>query len=231
MKNIYVTRFKEIIMEYYNQNSELNKKIDALKEKYVADYYEEQKRPLTEKQNSLAETAKTRIINITNELIEALGCASIPQAEMITSDAKLFVNGVIAFTPSEVSVFIQKYENNPTMLRIISTWIQSQEEPLVYANCEMEIKTPRQKAEVYKKYADSALRLIQQIHDDKNISKLFVDSYGDETAGYELLNTIKTGLEVSDYKPNTRTPEIQRNTFSDLFLSADSTGNTTYYAQ
>ncbi len=217
MKNIYVTRYRDIIKDFHTKMNNVDNEMKSEIEKYSDDYKIEVIQKYEQKKQKLKNEAVQRIINLNNTVIDCLAVSSVPNVEQITADVKIFENSMMDLSPAEVDGFIDRYKNNPTMLRMIKKWLETRHNAddwkSDYSALYKKIVSPADMASVYKFYAESALGLINRIYDSPNISVTFIDSYGDETVGAELLSKIGDGLNITDYK-NKKTYDSVSESFS-----------------
>ena len=132
----------------------------------------------------------------------------------------------------EVQAYADEYKDNDTVTRIISDWIadksQVKDGKLFGKYENVKIVRPVDKLEVYKKFSESALYIIEQIHNDgtlmqrdtltnERVQPLEIDSYADEDFGKELFDVIGDGKALADEKRK-QVPESLLHTFDDVHI-------------
>ena len=223
MSNVFVAQFKDTVHNFYKTNAELLNRMEENRKRFSAEYVEKENAKVTEQAAQTYETAKASINNTFNMVKELLAVASFPDVERLTAD-RLFFSSDDCFDLSheEVASFIQRYRTNYTMLKLISAWItkhneESSEAPYgKYAG--IKVVLPSDMLPVYKKFAESALSLINTIYFNNGVNKNMIDSYADENFAKELYEIIGSGLELSEYRTK-QVPEMVRHQFDDVVLS------------
>ncbi len=174
-----------------------------------------------------------------------LASANFVNVESLTADRLLFDNNSsFDLSAEEVQSFVERYEGNYVMLRLIKDWVAknnvpTQENPVgKYAG--IRIVLPADMVQVYKKFADSALSLVDKIYnngiimqenvyngivyeakedkqskDGKSEYPYEIESFGDENFAHDLFAVIGNGMKLSDYK-NNRIPETAKHVFDSV---------------
>lgn len=225
MSNIYVKRYSEILKEHYKKMQEYENEIRTAKERYSEEYQSKVIDDINRKKQNASNRNKNRIMNLHNDIVSMIAKSSFPNVEALTADRLLFEDGGLDFTPTEVKAFIERYSDNPTMLRIIQNWLVKHHEADTkmneYADCYLLIISPEKKAECYRTFAEGALTMIDRIDSDPNMSPLFIDGYGDETVGKDLYKYIGNGLELTVYA-NRNVPDTVLQSYDSYLITADS---------
>ena len=148
--------------------------------------------------------------------------------EQLTADRFLFSDEThIDLTVEEVRAFAERYRDNPTMLRMIKDWTIKQDkgDGSINKYADITITLPSDMIDVYKTFADGALKLADRIYKE-NVSENEINAYADETFGRELYAVIGNGLKLNDFKSR-NIPETAKHAFDGITLSA---GNDNTYA-
>ncbi len=207
MTNIYISNFKEFLKKFYTKMTEYHAERERISEQFSADYAKSVLADLDRKANRDFKETETKIRKMHNDIIELLSVSSIPTVESLTAD-RLFFDGSakIELTPEIVKVFVERYSENPTMLALIKTWLDTRHKNdtnfIAVKSC---ISTPEEKAKIYKEFANSALSLCGKIFSDGS-SQLEIDSYADENFAADLYAKIGSGTNLADFKTS-RVPE------------------------
>ena len=215
MTNIFIENYKEFLKKFYTKMTEYHAERERISAQYSADYAKSALADLDRKANRELKETEKKIRKMHNEICEMLSVSSIPTVESLTAD-RLFFDGSakIELTPEIVKVFVERYSENPTMLALIKTWLDTRHKnDTNYISVKSCICTPREKAETYKKFAASALSLCGKIFSDGS-SHLEIDSYADPTFAADLYAKIGSGMNLADFK-NGRVPESAKHLLDD----------------
>ena len=214
--NIFIENYKEFLKKFYTKMTELHAERERISEQYSADYAKSALADLDRKANHDFKEVETKIRKMHNEICEMLSISSIPTVESLTAD-RLFFDGSakIELTPEIVKVFIERYNENPTMLSLIKTWLDTRHKnDTNYISVKSCISTPEEKAKIYKQFADSALALCGKIFSDGS-SQLEIDSYADPTFAADLYAKIGSGMNLADFR-TARVPESVKHLLDDF---------------
>jgi hypothetical protein len=152
-----------------------------------------------------------------------LARANFPDAKKLTDDTQLFErNSNVELTPQEVQAFVEKYNANFMMLRYIKNWIEKNPKRTVeFAEITKKIYLPADQLEVYRKFAASALSIIDTIHNatPDTFAGIMIEimAYADENFSAELFSVIGNGENLRGYK-TANVPESAKHVFDDIFL-------------
>lgn len=216
MTNIFIENYKEFLKNFFSKMAELHAERERISEQYSADYAKSVLSDLDRKANRELKETKKKIRETHNQICELLSISSVPTVESLTAD-RLFFDGSakIELSPEIVKVFVERYAENPTMLSLISKWIESKHKnDTNYISVKSCISTPKEKARTYKQFADSALALCGKIFSDGS-SHLEIDSFADEHFAASLYAKIGSGMSLADYK-NARVPESAKHLLDDF---------------
>ena len=213
--NIYIENYKEFLKIFFSKMTELHAERERISEQYSADYAKSALADLDRKANHDYKEVEKKIREMHNEICEMLSISSIPTVESLTAD-RLFFDGSakVELTPEIVEVFVERYNENPTMLSLIRTWIDTRHKnDSNFVSVKSCICTPREKAETYKKFATSALSLCGKIFSDGS-SQLEIDSFADEHFASDLYAKIGSGMNLADFR-TARVPESAKHLLDD----------------
>ena len=216
MTNIFIENYKEFLKNFFSKMAEYHAERERISEQYSADYAKSVLSDLDRKANRDFKETKKKIYQMHNEICEMLSVSSIPTVESLTAD-RLFFDGSakIELTPEIVKVFVERYNENPTMLALIKTWLDTRHKNdtnfIAVKSC---ISSPEEKAKIYKQFADSALALCGKIFSDGS-SQLEIDSYADPTFAADLYAKIGSGMNLADFR-TARVPEQAKHLLDDF---------------
>lgn len=216
MTNIYVSNFKDFLKNFYTKMTEYHAERERISAQYSADYAKSALADLDRKANRELKETETKIRKMHNEICEMLSVSSIPTVESLTADRVFFDGSTkIELSPEIVAVFVERYNENPTMLSLIRTWLDTRHKnDTNYISVKSCISLPEEKAKIYKQFADSALALCGKIFSDGS-SQLEIDSFADEHFAAALYAKIGSGMNLADYK-NARVPESVKHLLDDF---------------
>ena len=216
MINIYVSNFKDFLKNFYTKMTEYHAERERISEQYAPEFAKSALADLDRKANHDLKETKKKILEMHGSICEMLSVSSIPTVESLTAD-RLFFDGSakIELTPEIIKVFVERYSENPTMLALIKTWLDTRHKnDTNYISVKSCISTPEEKAKIYKQFADSALALCGKIFSDGS-SQLEIDSFADEHFAAALYAKIGSGMNLADYK-NARVPEQAKHLLDDF---------------
>lgn len=212
MENIYIQKMKNIAESYYNQVCELRKTIKYNEITYsrnLADSYNEE----TEHQIvSEANKSVEEINAIFEEVKEKISIKNFACTENLGSDSILKSK---ILTKPEFDIILKKYLSE---YRFVPARQLISEYPTFADGI---IPTASDFVETYKKFADSAIRLIYSMRENPRFSKVQLDCYGDKDFASNLYAVIGSGqalIPVSIIPEN----EYMSHTFDSVTLGVPS---------
>ena len=215
MINNYVSNYKDILKKFYTKMTEYHAERERISEQYAPEFAKSALSDLDRKANRELKELKKKIREMHNQICELLSISSIPTVESLTAD-RLFFDGSakIELSPEIVAVFIERYNENPTMLSLIRAWIDKRHKnDTNFISVKSCISTPAEKARIYKQFADSALSLCGKIFSDGS-SQLEIDSFADEHFAAALYAKIGSGMNLADFR-TARVPESAKHLLDD----------------
>jgi hypothetical protein len=221
MINLYISSFKDVIKSFYSDVANISSELESAKNDYNGKLLQSKIDDLNTRKNTSYNNAKKLINDIYLEVRTLLAVANYPVAEKITEDTKLFeLNSIIELTPQEVEALATQYNGNYMMLRYIKGWIEKNPKRTAeFAGITKKIYLPEDKVQVYKKFADSALNLVDTIYNSipNTLIGVEVEAYADESFCAELFSVIGDGADLKNYKTTT-VPEIAKRIFDDYTI-------------
>ena len=216
MNNIFVENYKEFLKKFYTKMTEYHAERERISEQYAPEFAKSALADLDRKANRELKETETKIRKMHNEICEMLSVSSIPTVESLTAD-RLFFDGSakIELTPEIVKIFVERYAENPTMLALIKTWLDTRHKnDTNFISVKSCISTPAEKARIYKQFADSALSLCGRIFSG-DTSELEIDSYADPIFAADLYAKIGSGMNLADFR-TARVPESAKHLLDDF---------------
>lgn len=215
MKNIYVINYKDFLKNLFSKMTEYHAERERINAQYTPEHAKSLLADLDRKANRELKETETKIRKMHNDIIELLSVSSIPTVESLTADRVFFDGSAkVQLTPEIIAVFIERYNENPTMLSLIRAWIDKRHKnDTNYISVKSCISTPEEKAKLYKQFADSALALCGKIFSDGS-SQLEIDSFADEHFAADLFAKIGSGLNLADFKTS-HVPESAKHLLDD----------------
>ena len=227
MKNIYVGCFKDYLKIFYEKQKKLNAEIEQNNKIYGPEYAAKANSAVRAKQEQAYLEARQGIASTFEEVKGYLANCNFLNVENLTADRLLFSdNSGFDLTPEDIRYYVERYQNNPTMLRLIRDWITKHNEDDKFSG--IKISLPSDQLNTYKQFADSALGMCDKIY-TSTMSSIEVDCWADERFAGDLYAVIGNGMSLSDYK-NSRVPESAKHCFDDVKL-ATQTGNGNTFTQ
>lgn len=180
MTNIYIQKMKNIAESYYNQVCKLRKTVEYNSHTYSRDladkYNEETEHQIVSEANSAIEG----INSVFNELKAKISIRNFVCPENYSSNIAVFESGIL--NQEEFNILLQKYYNDydfVSVRRLVSAYPELAKSTGI-------IRTASDYVSVYRKFADSAIRLIYSMMENPRFSKVQLDSFADENFANEL---------------------------------------------
>lgn len=236
MSNIYIGSFKDILKNYYAKQKKLNEEIESNNQRFAPEYADKYNAEVKAKQAQAYSDARQSITDVFEQVKGYLANANFLNVESLTADRLIFAdNSGFDLTPEDVKGYVERYQGNFTMLRLIRDWItkhNTPEEGHMFGKYEdIKIVLPADQVDVYRQFADSALHICDKIFTNGNVMRdpLEIEYYADPRMAGELLATVGSGMGLSDYKTH-RVPESVKHSFDGVRL-ATQTGNGNVFVQ
>lgn len=213
MTNIYVNKFKNIATAYYEKVCSLRAKAGynttTYNEQVAKDYNAEIESEITRKANSAVEEINT----VFEEVKKKISICNFPHTENLGDDS-VIKSGIL--TAEEINILLKKYysEYNFVKIRKIVSEYPKITETMV-------IQTASDFVEVYRKFAESAIKLIYSIMQNPKFSEIELNSYADENFAsglYAIVNTGNALIPVSVTESN----EYMSHSFDSVTLGVPS---------
>lgn len=220
MSNIYVSQMKRVMEKYLEQQRAGNEQILRNRDYYQPEIAEEKNDAIRAKQMQQYASAQNEIGSIFSNVRRYLANANFPNVGYLTADRLLFESGM-SLSPAEIEGFVDRYKTNFTMLRIISDYVKRQPESLAWNN--IEIHLPTEILQVYKWFAEEALKILHKISVNGLILQdpIEIELFDAESlfTVQEKLDVIKDGQGLSDYE-SADVPESAKHQFDSVLLTA-----------
>ncbi len=223
MSNIYIGSFKDILKGYYEKQKKLNAEIEKNFQKYAPEYADKYNAEVKARQAQAYNDARKNISDVFEQVKGYLANANFLNVESLTADRLIFAdNSGFDLTPEDIKAYVERYQGNFSMLRLIRDWVtkhSAPEEGHRYGKySDIRITLPSDQVNVYKQFAESALSVCDRIFTDSGVSQTEVELFGDERLASELYAVIGNGMGLSDYKTH-RVPESVKHSFDDVRLA------------
>lgn len=184
MTNTYINKFKKIVTDYFNDVSALREKAKynsvTFTPSLAKDYNAEVEQEITNKGNQ----AIAEINTVFTDVKQRISVCNFPNEGNLGDDS-VIKSGIL--TAEEINVLLKKYysEYNFVKIRKIVSEYPKIAETTV-------IQTASDYVSVYRKFAESAVKMIYGIMQNPRFSKIELDSYGDEHFASNLYAVIGT---------------------------------------
>ena len=184
MKNIYINKFKAIVTDYYTEVCSLREKAKynsvTFTPTLAKDYNAEVEQKITNKCN----LAIAGINTVFEEVKKKISICNFPHEENLGDDC-VIKSGIL--TAEEINILLKKYysEYNFVKIRKIVSEYPKITETMV-------IQTASDFIEVYRKFAEGAVKMVYSILQNPRFSEIELNSYGDENFSSSLYAVIGT---------------------------------------
>lgn len=213
MTNIYVNKFKNIATAYYEKVCSLRAKAGynttTYNEQVAKDYNAEIESEITRKANSAVEEINT----VFEEVKKKISVCNFPNARNLGDDC-VIESGIL--TAEEINILLKKYYSEYSFIKIRKL---VSEYPKITET--MVIQTANDYVSVYRKFAESAIKLIYSIMQNPKFSEIELNSYGDENFAsslYAIINTGNSLIPISVTEDN----EYMSHSFDNIVLEVPS---------
>ena len=213
MTNIFVEKFKKIVTDYYTEVCSLRAKAGyntaTYNEQVAEDYNAEIESEITERGNQ----AISAIDRVFTDVKQRISICNFPHEENLGTDY-VISSGIL--TAEEINVLLKKYYSEYSFIKIRKL---VSEYPKITET--MVIQTANDYIEIYRKFAESAVKMIYSISQNPRFSKIELDSYGDEdfaSSLYAVIGTANALIPVSVTPEN----EYMSHSFDSVILGVPS---------
>lgn len=216
MSNVYLKQYKDVLEAYYEKQKALNKLIEENNKKFTPEYAEKENKKVRDEQKIVFEEAIEIISNIFKEVKEFLAYGSFLNVEDLTADRLIFESG-FELTAQDIKAYLERYEDNHTMKRLIADWVNKQPKPEQYGIINFAL--PADQVAVYKEFAERAFYVARCIYLNKSIMQdpIEIKTFDDPIMYADKLAIIGSGKGLAGYK-NKRIPEAQLHIFDNVQL-------------
>lgn len=213
MTNIYVNKFKTIAETYYSEVCSLREKAKynsvTFTPTLAKDYNAEVEHQIVSEANSAIEKINTVFEGVKKKI----SICNFPHMENLGDDS-VIKSGIL--TAEEINVLLKKYYSEYNFIKIRKL---VSEYPKITET--MVIQTANDYIEIYRKFAESAVKMIYSISQNPRFSKIELDSYGDEdfaSSLYAVIGTANALIPVSVTPEN----EYMSHSFDSVILGVPS---------
>lgn len=213
MTNIYVNKFKTIAETYYSEVCSLREKAKynsvTFTPTLAKDYNAEVEHQIVSEANSAIEKINTVFEGVKKKI----SISNFPHMENLGDDS-VIKSGIL--TAEEINVLLKKYYSEYNFIKIRKL---VSEYPKITET--MVIQTANDYIEIYRKFAESAVKMIYSISQNPRFSKIELDSYGDEdfaSSLYAVIGTANALIPVSVTPEN----EYMSHSFDSVILGVPS---------
>ena len=196
--NLYVSQWKDMLKMYHGKELALAEAADDIRKRYTDEFQEFELTKIHAQSEAEYDRATEFVRNSFLKVREYLSVANTIDPTKLTADKALFSDGSFNLSLEEVQFFISKYQDNPTMLRLISDFCNRQDNKDFQS---LRINTSAEKLKVYQQFGNSCLEVMRRIHfDPRRVSGYEVEHFADENFASELYAKIGTGMNLDSFK-------------------------------
>lgn len=185
MENIFVEKFKKIVTDYYTEVCSLRAKAGyntvTYNQQVAQDYNSKIESEITNRGNqSIAE-----INTVFTDVKQKISVCNFPNAGNLGDDC-VIKSGIL--TAEEINVLLKKYYSEYSFIKIrklVSEYPKITETMVIHSAGDF--------VEVYRKFAESAVKMVYSISQNPRFSEIELNAYGDSGFANELYNIINTG--------------------------------------
>lgn len=196
MENIFVEKFKKIVTNYYTEVCSLRSKAGyntaTYNEQVAEDYNSKIESEITNRGNQ----AIAEINTVFEEVKKKISICNFPNAGNLGDDL-VIKSGIL--TAEEINILLKKYYLEYSFIKIRKL---VSEYPKITET--MVIQTANDFVEVYRKFAESAVKMVYSISQNPRFSEIELNAYGDKNFASSLYAVIGSGQALI---PVSITPE------------------------
>lgn len=196
MENIFVEKFKKIVTNYYTEVCSLRSKAGyntaTYNEQVAEDYNSKIESEITNRGNQ----AIAEINTVFEEVKKKISICNFPNAGNLGDDL-VIKSGIL--TAEEINILLKKYYLEYSFIKIrklVSEYPKITETRV--------IQTANDFVEVYRKFAESAVKMVYSISQNPRFSEIELNAYGDKNFASSLYAVIGSGQALI---PVSITPE------------------------
>lgn len=215
MKNICINKFKAIVTEYYTEVCSLREKAKYNSVTFTPTLAKDYNASLEEEITNKCNHAIAKINTVFNELKAKISIRNFVCGENYNPDTAVFESGII--NQEEFNILLQKYYNDYAFVsarRLVSAYPE-------FAKATGSIRTASDFIEIYRKFAESAVKMVYSISQNPRFSEIELNAYGDKNFASSLYAVIGSGQALI---PVSITPENEymSHTFDSVTLGVPS---------
>lgn len=184
MENIYINKFKAIVENYYSEVCSLRSKAGyntaTYNQQVAQDYNSKIESEITNRGNQ----AIAEINTVFTDVKQRISIRNFLCGENYNPDTAVFQSGII--NQEEFNILLQKYYNDYAFVsvrRLVSAYPALEKATGT-------IKTASDFVEVYRKFAEGAVKLIYSIMENPRFSKVELDCFADENFASSLYSIV-----------------------------------------
>lgn len=197
--NLYVSQWRDMLKLYHNKELALAASADSVIKMYTDEFQEYELGKIRAQSEAEYDRATEFVRNSFLKVREYLSNANTIDPTKLTADKALFTDGNFKLNREEIQFFISKHKDNPTMLRLISDYLDTHGDNKEYAG--IHVNTSAEKLRVYQQFGNSCLDVMRRIHfDPRRVSAYEVEHFADEDFASELYEKIGSGMNLDSFK-------------------------------
>lgn len=215
MENIYISKFKKIVTDYYTEVCSLRSKAKynsvTFTPTLAQDYNAEVEQEITNKGNQ----AISEIDTVFNELKAKISIRNFVCTENFSSNVAVFDSKIL--NQEEFNILLQKYYNDYAFVsirRLLSNYPE-------LAKATGSIRTASDYVSAYRDFAVGAVKLILSMRENPRFSKVELDCFADENFASSLYSIIGTGSPLQTVSVNSEN-EYMSHSFDSVTLGVPS---------
>ena len=224
MVNLVISQFKDTIKHFYKSAQAIRQEQEYNKNRYAPDVARELNGELISKLSAQAEKSKNLIAEIYSETLKKLSVLSAPNsAELDCNDYWLLSDMNYNANERDFAIIIDRNKEHFTFLRAIKNIAEDKD-------IAVRINLPEDMVEVYRKFAQSAITLIEKTGLAPSVSATEIDSFADPDFGKQLFEVVGEGRELDNVSLSNKS-ELETNSFSNYKLDLTPLSVSAYTAQ
>ena len=224
MTNLVISQMRDLLKIFYKSAQSIRQEMENNKKTFAPDYARELNVKLSEQLMSKAQRSKDLVGEIYSETLKKLSVLACPNAsELDSADYHLLTDKNYIANALDFEIIVNRHKTNFTFLRAVKNLSEEK-------NFGIKIYLPEDMVKVYRKFAQSAINLVEKISLSPSVSATEIECFADSDFGKQLFEVVGEGRELDGVILSNKT-ELETNSFDNYKLDITPLSVSAYTAQ
>ena len=224
MTNLVISQMRDLLKIFYKSAQSIRQEMENNKKTFAPDYARELNVKLSEQLMSKAQRSKDLVGEIYSETLKKLSVLACPNAsELDSADYHLLTDKNYIANALDFEIIVNRHKTNFTFLRAVKNLSEEK-------NFGIKIYLPEDMVKVYRKFAQSAINLVEKISLSPSVSATEIECFADSDFGKQLFEVVGEGRELDGVILSNKT-ELETNSFDNYKLDLTPLSVSAYTAQ